>query len=130
MCKQSVWKTIKPSSVIWTIKRKGKQTSKQSIRNQFNQFYLILLPRSVEEEQSQLSFNQMEKSLAKKDANGKVVLKAGPSVLNVSEGDYPTAGGTLQGSSSPPSSARDSGKLCTDNWELERNLFSFWAAQK
>lgn len=61
MCKQSVWKLIKPSSVIWIIKRKGKQTYKQSIRSQINQFYLILLPGSVEQELRQLSFNQIKK---------------------------------------------------------------------
>lgn len=65
MCKQSVWKTIKASSVISVMKRKDKQISKQSIQSQFNQFDLISLQESVEEEQRQLSFNQMEKSLAK-----------------------------------------------------------------
>lgn len=65
MCKLSVWKTIKASSVISIMKRKDNQTSKQSIQSQFNQFDLILLRGSVEEEERQLSFNQMEKSLAK-----------------------------------------------------------------
>lgn len=123
-CVNSIWKTIKPASVILIIiKRKGKQTPEQNFKSQFNRFDITLLPGSVKEEQRQLFFIEIEKSLIKKDANAKMVLKAQPSVLNVSEGDQPTAGGTLQGTSGPPRSARDSGKLCTDNLDLEQHLF-------